>query len=341
MASPSNQVVTTTNRALVKGLADNILGSNVGFTRMVLAAKKWKSGRQFQKSLKVSKNTQGGAYTGMQQFSTNQSDTRVKYIDDAAFYEKPVVIAGTDLVLNRATGGKVEDLMEIEIESTWEDLADDMGTDFYGVQTGNTINGLENLVDDGTNAANIGGLSRTTYSVLNSTVTGSGGTLSLDKMRTLLNNTKSGSQRPTIGLTTEAVFGFYEKLLQTQERISKVASIGPVKGMRGGTGFVGLDYAGIPILADEKATSGVLYFINENFLDLIALPNLEAGKKAVPMKATIEGNDYSSVRGLGFTWSDWIRPSNADGLIGHIYWGGQFVNVNPRFSGKLTAIAGV
>lgn len=341
MAAPDNQVVTTTNRSLVKGLADNILGSNVGFSRMLMAAKPWNSGRQYQKSLKVSKNTQGGAYSGMQQFSTNQVDTRVKYVDDAAFYEKPCVIAGTDLVLNEKTSGQALNLMSTEIESTWEDLADDMGTDFYAVQSGDSINGLENLVDDGTNSATIGGLSRTTYSVLNSTVTASSGTLSLAKMRTLLNATSYGSQIPTIGLTTQAIFGFYESLLQPQERITKAASAGPVKGMKGGTGFVGLDYAGIPIIKDQKCTAEVLYLVNENFLDFIALPNTVGGKKKVPMKATIEGNDYSEVTGLGFTWSDWIIPSNADGLIGHIYWGGQFVNVNPRFSGKLTGITGV
>ena len=44
----SNQVVTTTNRALVQGLADNVLGSNIGLTRVLAAAKKWKSGRQFR-----------------------------------------------------------------------------------------------------------------------------------------------------------------------------------------------------------------------------------------------------------------------------------------------------
>jgi len=68
--------------------------------------------------------------------------------------------------------------------------------------------------------------------------------------------------------------------------------------MRSGTGFVGLDFKGIPVLKDEKATSGVLFFLNENFLDFYALPFAKA--KPVNFTLTIDGNDYSSVKGLGF-----------------------------------------
>jgi hypothetical protein len=51
-------------------------------------------------------------------------------------------------------------------------------------------------------------------------------------------------------------------------------------------------------LKDEKATSGVLFFLNENFLDFYALPFAKA--KPVNFTSTIDGNDYSSVKGLGF-----------------------------------------
>jgi len=190
---------------------------------------------------------------------------------------------------------------------------------------------------DGTTVATYGGQNRGTYTTLNATKTPSGGSLSLDKMETLHNAVTSGSQAPTIGVCNETVWALYSKLLQPQERINKDA--GFVKGMRSGTGFVGLDFKGIPVLKDEKATSGVLFFLNENFLDFYALPFAKA--KPVNFTSTIDGNDYSSVKGLGFAWTDWIIPSNQASVVSHIYFSGQHVSQNPKRCGKLTGITTV
>lgn len=61
----------------------------------------------------------------------------------------------------------------------------------------------------------------------------------------------------------------------------------------------------------------------------------------VQYKATIEGNDYSDVMGLGFSFSGWIKPANADAIIAHTYFGGQFITENPKRHAKLTGITGV
>ena len=340
--SISNQVTTTTNKKLVEALVDTVLNSNVGFTRLAMAAKPWQQGKQWEHPIKVSKNTKGGSYSAYDTFDTTQSDTRQVLSFNPSFYEKPVVVSGIDVTVNMNTNGMALNLMEVEIESTMQDLADDLGTDFYGDGTGNSgknLLGLAAIVDDGTSVANIGGLARATYTTLKSTVTASGGTLTLAKMATLLSNVKSGSQKPTIGYTDETVWDLYQQLLQPQERINKDVSM--VKNMKGGTGFTGLSYSGFDVVADEKCTSGVLFFLNENFLDVRALPNTAGGKKKVPFKSSIKGNDYSKVEGLGFTWSDWIIPANQDSMVGHIYFGGQVVTTNPKRHGKLTGITSV
>ena len=55
----------------------------------------------------------------------------------------------------------------------------------------------------------------------------------------------------------------------------------------------------------------------------------------------IEGNDYSEVMGLGFSWSDWIKPANQAALVGHIYLGGQLLSQNPKRHGVLTGVSAV
>lgn len=339
----ANRVTTTTNTKLLPKVVDTVLGSNVFATRMLTSAQRW-TGEKIRKAVKVEKNTLGGSFSGFDTFSTAAVDTRRNMEFDAKFYEIPVVLPLDEVSKNKADEGRMLDLMAVELSSSAEDMADDIGTLFYGDGTGNggkDFLGLEGIVDDGTNVATYGGLSRTTFTTLQSTVTASGGTLTLAKMATLYSNITSGSVKPTLGLCDETVFNLYEQLLQPQERIAKDVSMMRRGGnMIGGTGFTGLFYKNFPIVADEKATAQTLYFINEDFMEWRALPM--AMTTPINFSVTdIEGNDYTSVKGLGFSWSDWIKPTNQASIIGHIYLGGELWSSNPKRHGKLTGITSV
>lgn len=294
--------------------------------------------------IKVASNTLGGSFSGFDTFSTAAVDTRRNLIYRPSFYEIPVTIAMTELSVN-SSPEKVLDLMRIEFQSSAQDAADDLGTQFYSTGTGKNFNGLELLVDDGTNNTSIGGLTRADFTPnLDSTVTAAASNnLSLAQMDTLFSNVRSGSVEPTAYYTTETVADLFRQLLTPQERIMKTND-NMRDGLIGGTGFTSLAHMGKPIFADEKATSGVLYLVNENFLEFYGLeaPSQYAGAAPVQFKSTdIEGNDYSNVMGLGFNWTGWIRAINSWTMTGHIIFGGQFVQRNPKRSGKLTGITGV
>jgi len=350
MAAMGTRVTTTTQSKLIPKLVDTILNSNVLATRLLNKANKW-SGERMKFPVKYSKNTTGTSFAGFDTFSTAATDNRVNLEFVPKFYQMTVALPLDELSVN-ATEEKVLDLAKIELASTAQDMADDIGTLFYGTGTGNGSKdflGLEAIVDDGTNAATYGSLSRSTYSTLNSTVTASSGTLSLAKMSTLYNAAASGSQTPTLGVTTEAIFALYESLLQPQERIAKTVDVvkgraskglNSGSGLVGGTGFTGLFYKGFPILADEKATSGVLYFLNEDFLEWYALP-MAMTESAKFRSVDIEGNDYSEVQGLGFSWSGWVKPTNSASVVGHVYLGGELISANPKRHAKLTGITSV
>mgnify|MGYP001575771853 CR=1 FL=1 len=316
---------------------------------MLSRAKKY-NGERMKFPIKYVKNTTGTSFAGFDTFATSATDNRVNLEFVPKFYQMTTALPLDELSAN-ATEERVLDLAKLEMASTANDMADDIGTLFYGDGTGNGSKdflGLEAIVDDGTNAGTYGALSRTTYTTLKSTVTASSGTLSLSKMSTLYNAATSGSQKPTLGLTTEAVFALYEQLLQPQERIAKEVSMmksegnmGKVgTGLIGGTGFTGLFYKGFPILADEKCTSQVLYFVNEDFLDWYALP-MAMTTPAKYRSQDIEGNDYSDVEGLGFSWSDWIKPTNSASIVGHMYLGGELISANPKRHAKLTGVTSV
>lgn len=257
------------------------------------------------------------------------------------FYQITVALPLDELSVNQ-TDKKVLDLAAIEMTSAAQDMTDDIGSLFYSDGTGNSSKdflGLGAIVDNGDTVSTIGGQSRSTYTTLQSTVTASGGALTLAKMATLYSAVASGAQKPTLGLCREAVANFYETLLQPQERISK--DVAMIKGGTvGGTGFTGYFYKGFPILSDEKATADTLFFVNEDYIDWYGLP--VALTEPIKFKSQdIQGNDYSSLQGLGFSWSGWIKPSNSASVVGHIYLGGELTTSNPKRHGKLTGVTSV
>ncbi len=332
------RIQTTVQTDYLPFVVDTILNSNVLFQRVVRASKKW-SGRTLRAPIKVSKNSTGTSFRGFDTFSVSATDNRQFLEFTPSFYQITCALPGDELSV-ADTEDKVLDLMKLTIQSDTEDMADDLGTIFYADGTGNGSKdplGLAALVDDGTSVATLGGLSRSTYTTLQSTVTASSGTITLAKCDTLWNAASSGAQIPTAIYTTEAVFSFYGQLLRPQERINKDA--GTVKGLRGGTGFKSLDYNGIDVIKDEKCTAQAFIMVNENFVDFYALPYW--GAKPIAYKSQVKGNDYEAPLGLGFSWSDWIIPANSASVVGHIYFGGQFITNNPKRHGKLTGITGI
>lgn len=332
------RIQTTVQTEYLPFVVDTVLNSNVLFQRVVRAAKKW-NGRTLRVPVKVSKNTTGTSFRGFDTFSVAATDNRQFMEFTPSFYQITCALPGDELSV-ADTEDKVLDLMKLTIQSDTEDMADDLGTIFYADGTGNGSKdplGLAALVDDGSSVSTIGGLSRSTYTTLAGTVTASGGTLTLAKIDALWISTTSGAQKPTAFYTTEAVFNYYGQLLRPQERINK--DVGTIKGLSGGTGFTSLSYNGKPVLMDEKCTSGVLFALNEDYIDWYALPYYNA--KPVAYKSQIEGNDYEAPIGLGFSWSDWIIPANSASVVGHIYFGGQFITTNPKRQGKLTGITGI
>jgi len=339
-AESSNRVLTTTRYKLLPKVVDSVLRSNVFATRMLGAAKKF-SGYSMKFPFKWQTNNQFSSFDGFDTLSTTAVDTRINLEFFPSFMQIPVSLPLTELAKNQTEEG-VMDLMALEMKSSSQDMADAIGTLFYLDGTGNSGKdplGLAAIVDDGTSVATYGGQSRATYPTLDATKTASGGTLTLAKMATLYNAITDGSVKPSVGIATKTVWSLYEQLLQPQERIMK--DVGLIKGgMKSGTGYTALDYKGFPILSDNKCTTGNLYFLNEDFLNWYALPmpNTEPVKyKSVD----IEGNDYSNVLGLGFSWIDWVRPVNAAALVGRVVLGGQLLSEDPLRQGVLTGITGV
>lgn len=323
---------------IVPVCVDTILRTNT-FTTVALARPKVFRSATQDFPIKYRVGTAASSFMGLQSLSTAFTDTRVALKYNPAFVQDNVVIVGTDSLANN-TARKVIDLVEIEMGSRAQDLADFVGTTFYGGGGGTNPNGLANLVDDGTNYSTIGGLSRTTYPTLAGTVTAlSGGQLTLDSMRTMWFDVGDQSVWPTRIYTDNTGWQLYEALLQPQERIYKQVNLTP--SFKGYTGFQALDFAGMSVTFDRKCPAGYFYFLNEDYLNFYALPSSDpvsghSGKPVSVASKIMDGNMYNEVGNLGFFWTGFIPLSNAYGFSSFIILAGNLLTDNPRRHGVLT-----
>ena len=281
--------------------------------------------------------------SGFDSLANSFTDTRVLMKFNPRFNTANVALAVTDIAANN-TAAKVLDLTEVEMMSRAQDLADSIGTQLYSDGTGNSNKdfiGLANIVDD---TSSIGGLSRSTYTTLQSTNTvASSGLLTLYKMRTLYNAIADSSVVPTESYTDYPTWALFETLLQPQEKINKEVNL--ATNFKGYTGFDAIVFAGLPIIPDRKCTAGSMFMLNTEFIDFHGLKTLTAeGMSGKPIKVggkLFVGNQYEEATNLGFFWTGWIKATTQLAYNSFIVVGGNLTTDNPRRHGKLTGITGV
>lgn len=334
MSTLSNFVTSVTENEFLPVVVDNFYAGNALFMRLKDKRKSWGSGTQLKIPTEVAGRTQGGSYSGADTFGTAQEDVRKQFSIDPSQYYWSATITGIQAAANRGKRAIV-DLMTEEFRSVGMALKDKMGDDLYGDGTGNSSKALTGLiahVDDGTNIATYQGLSRTTYPTLKSTLSAQSGALGLDDMAASFDGAQIGSDAPTLGITTPAVFSIFEALLTANTQYSIVQNSGRFRltaagienaGVTANAGFTGLLFRGMPIISDDKCLSGNLFMLNENYLDLYEMEM-----------------DSSFVSGAkeGFGWTGWKKPTNQDVITGQLLWYGQLVGTQPRKHARRTGI---
>lgn len=233
-------------------------------------------------------------------------------------------------------------LIKVTMESRSQDAADDIGNYLQQDGTANggkAPNGLANSVDDGTNSATYGGLSRASYTGLNSTVTASGGSISLAKVRTLWNAISDGPVVPDFIITDYTTWGLFEQLQTPFQRNNQ--DFRPAeRSVSQTSGYSEQRWDGMIISRDKKVTTGYFYMLNLKYLDWYGLKWWE-GERISPKAKDIKGNVYEDkmyAPGDSFTWTGLIRAYNQGAVNGFMILGGQLVCTAPFRQGVLTGI---
>lgn len=296
-------------------------------------------GAQQEVPIKISKNTNGGSFTGAQVLSTTQVNNTTKMTFDCKFVYQPSNLLMTDIALNN-TEQQVADLMSRQEESDAQDMMPIVASQLYSDGTGNSsldITGLGAAVDSGSSVATYGGLSRTTYPTIAATVTASGGTMTLAQLFTMWDTLQQDQQVPSMILTTKSVRTLYERLLLPNLRYSSWSK------MAVGAKFKdGLMFREAPVVADSACTSGYMYFLNEDTFEWRSLNKWPKGKAINYSLNEIEGAPSTTQpKSMGFFATDWMQPVNQMTMNKFVVLAGNLICKNPRYNGVLTGITGI
>ncbi len=341
---PGVNITTTTNQYLAPFWVDQVLRDNYFFGKIMQKTKKW-NGSQMLFPIKYQKGVASVAFNGFDLLPITQQPVSVNMTFYPTFIATNVALAGSDLSVN-ATPMQTLQLMKVTMESRSQDAADDVGNFLQGDGSsfgGKAPNGLANTVDNGTVAATYGGLSRSQYTGLNATVTASGGTISLVKVRTLWNAISDGPVIPDFIITDYTTWGYFEQLQTSYQRNNQDFSPAG-RTVAQTSGYTEQRWDGMIISRDKKVTTGYFYMLNlEQTMHWYGLKWWE-GEKVSPKAKDIQGNVYEDkiyAPGDAFTWTGMIRAYNQGTVNGFMILGGQLICTAPFRNGVLTGIAGV
>lgn len=342
MSAFGDFIDTVTHDRIIPKVTDNILAGNVLLMRWLgenKPATAWgkTSGSELKIPIKYQASTSGGWYAGFDTFTTSQMNTRTM----ATFTPKQlywsIPLSGIQVGVNTGTE-KILDLLATEMNSVSDDMADSLGTGLYSDGTGTSskqLTGLDAAVDDGTTAT-YAGLSRTTYTTWVSNADTSSNAISRAELAASFDAAMIGSDSPTIGVTTPAIWGTIEGLAMGTisfnnpmpglgREYGTVNRAGVTRGQGGELGFTALFFRGVPIIADEKCTSGRFYWLNEKHIGLTTWPYPN-------FPGYVSKPNYN-----GFCFTGLKVPTNQDASVGQLLFYGQLVTDACRTHSYMTS----
>lgn len=323
----SGRVDQLGNPKLYSKVVDNVLLSPTVMTRSMFGAKPFE-GKTMDIDLDVVSDTQGQWVTGLEELNMSAVVTTVRTSFAHAAFTQPQVSIMLESFANSGSLGIIN-LDDFKYEKAAAQVVQAIGAAAYGYGTANQILGLEAIVDDGTNNATIGGISRSTYTQLDAyAVTVTSNKLTLATLDTLHDNIRAAgltNEKPNVAYTTKAVWSLYGQLLQPYLRQSyREAGYDRLGNnmrwaersnpeLRASTGFDGLTYRTLTIIDDDFGNTGQLYMVNEDYLNWY-------GRSDVPeeYRNTIYhvdfGDDLETYQGTGAMAVE-AMPSNDHGFF--------------------------
>lgn len=352
-----SRLITTTSQRVAGYVVDAVHNSSVLVGRMTGSrVKPWEMGIYEKQPIQVEEITTAIDFQGIGNFNTADNSTDVNLQWEAKGFGDSVVIGYAELGLNQ-TKAQVINLVKRKFDVVKNSLIAGAGVRFYGLGQGSAIEGLALSTDNGTYSSSYGGLSRATYGqYINGQVTpASGGVISFSTVAAqmdLCSAAASSQDSTNLLLTTKSIWTLLEKLVETKSRgnydtsrgnlrVSPYTPMGTAVDAKdvGRGGYESIYFRGVPAVKDDQCASGLLYTLNENYIEFVS-SNI-AYCESIKMKQEVTQGALEEVVSTAWQVSKEAKPTNGLGDVRQIAIYGNMVNRNPRRSGVITGITTV
>jgi hypothetical protein len=309
-ANVSTLITTTQENRDIKELQDAVFSRLTLFDHLNKKNKVRRGGgTSIIVPIRQSKNTTAASYSNYQTIDTTPQDNETAAQFLYKQYAASISLSGKEERVQNKGKYEVLDIVKTKIKDAEDALRDKLNTDMFAASPASQdIGSLVTSIDA---TSTIGQVSSSSNSFWQSTSTGSGSFAAqgLSDMRTLWTTLakRAPASVPDLLLTTDTVYNFYEGALQAQQRYA------PDNNTANGS-FDKLKFKSADIDFDAQATSGVMYFLNSEVMELVVDPDTD------------------------FRMTDWVKPSNQDARVAQYLVALELVIKNRRKLGKLTAI---
>lgn len=320
----TNTITAIARHFILPQITDQIYQSNILLKRIMQGNKRMvQGGTHIEVPLMYGRWSNGGAYTGMDQFNPLPQDT----IKNATFNWKQhqVSWAVDGLTLIRADSpDAIANFLTLQSQQAYMEIAENLANGLLandGLSNPKDIDGLPGLVGAGSSIGNqnYGGLDRTTNTYWDSSVTGitSTQTMSMVNLMAGFTGATRGGQHPTLIISGQDQWNRYWALnAATPNQINYPRQPQGHDALNASGGFTNLLFNNVPWVVDSHVTANIVsaafsrvYMLNENFFHWIVSPRVD------------------------FYLKPFQEPHDMDAMVSSILWGGNFVCTNPDAQG--------
>lgn len=333
-------------------VVDTVNKSSEIMKRVVSRPQRW-NGRSFQFPVFTNNSVLGQSFKGTETFDTTIDFNTAQATIFPTGYAQPVGVSVVERSIN-ATPAGVIDLYQASYQYAQNSMITALGGIFYGYGVGNDFDGLGDIVDNGTSTSSYAGLTRSTYPTINATViAASAGVIDLATMASADDGaTISGnmSETPNVIMSNQTVWSLYDSLLEPTSRATYGSMGGafingsssvqqdadPGKGLTLAAGATSVTFRGKDFVRDQKALSGNMYFLNENWFTFKSLPL--TGLNLVATTESVTTGAYDSYKVSAFQFRQMMMPVNQLSEVGIFVMYGNLYCTNPNRNALITGI---
>ena len=314
-------IVATTIKNYRRSMADNITNHQVVWYQLKERGfiQEEDGGTSIVEPLMYGTNTTVKSYRGYEIIDTTPQEGMTAAEYDWKQIAGSVSISGQEEFMNSGKS-KMISLLKSKILQLETSLMLAINAQLQADGTGNggrDLTGLNILVEDGTAWSIVGGIDSNANPYWRNQWIGSVGSFATngnDRMRTLYNSASRGKVKPTLLVSTQAVYEAYEKTLVQNERF--------LDTKLGDAGFLNLMFKATPFVFDDDTPStsngggsiGDLIMINADFMRFVL------GK------------------GKNFVMTEFQKPENQDAQVAQLLIYGNLTTNNRQRQGRLTGI---